>query len=238
MENQELVHTDAQIKELIPTIEMVITNLSKQLQEELNGGEGSLKTSLKEFVATYGKIPFKELKEMYEHEKAIVDKIEERMRINKAILETLVRKISKKKDARLMRTTSHSEGKKRERHYIKWNEEIAAVLGGEQRLLAFDELVQTILKRKPQIKERVTKAILSKLKRHLYEGHFEALKRMNEGRKNNRSADFLLYQYNYKNYYGLADWFDTKNTDHVVPNAKYIKQFMYGDNNRVVNLVS
>jgi hypothetical protein len=168
----------------------------------------------------------------YMQKKKIETELKEIWNEKKALLETILRHTGKlkNKDARLMRSSSHTESKPSNR--IQWGQEFMLILKTEQRFMSYQELVSHYGKRHPGI-DLTTDAMKKKIAHQ--EGNFVASepaikKFIKEGvRKSQRQIP--LFRYNDK--WGLAEWF----TDDLVPHPKYIKEFMFADQNRLAKVV-
>lgn len=170
-------------------------------------------------------IPLQEAEQMYMELKREYDELSRELEDNKLLLETLVRfknDIKENKDIRIMRASSHLErkdGRSKQQRNFKWIRMCIEVLESNDRFMTGEDIFKQVLKANPLIEEHFShnKTKLNQLRLNTIHNINRAC---SETRRNNSGK---LIDYYHK--IGLFSWVD----DQFVPDARYIKEFIHGN---------
>jgi hypothetical protein len=193
--------TDKQTDRLITKVEADITILMQEI---------STKTG-----------PLREAEQYYLELKREHDTIQGELDDSKSLLEALTRfktNARSTKEIRVLRTTSVTEAKEKQKRYFKWIQMAIEVLTKEDRYMSHEELWKKMLQTFPEIEQTFggNKSRIAQVRNTTFHNFNRACE---ESRKNN-SGKLIDYQKKI----GLFGW----TMDDLVPDAQHIKEFMHG----------
>jgi hypothetical protein len=200
------------------------------LQLSLTSGQAAslipiLQDELREFGTrqTEASGELKKLEKEYIKQKKLTDELTNIVKEKKGLLESILKHTGGTKTVhRLMRSGSHNTGGGFNPDGIRWGREFVNTLKREQRFMTFDELFDDWRKRNNNAP--IPEKKISSQKNNLRVGDKQLRERMIEGKKMGGNAIPILI---YADKLGLKEWFEQYADGKILPNAKFMKQFMY-----------